>query len=357
MAQVGAQLASFFQTPGANLLPAEKIIFGAGAQSEHLHTITKLKFRFLPAPPPRPTEEIKAIVDRATDPLLLRSDWESNIRCSDLVNQQLSSEIIGQVVFLLRRKLQSRQPKQAYLTIALVESLVKNCGTRLHAGINNEAFMQEMCRVARRYVRLDGPDNLEVCEACLDVLQAWGEAFLPRQRQFPNIVKAYQDLRVEGLPFRKQYDPTRVPIFTPAGPGGDETDIILAAAIASAAVQDEREVAGGGGQRGSNDLRASLSGTVFEPLCASVGQWGRFCIWRHLNRPFSSSFFISSYLLMLPPASLLLTLNSTRRPLPFPSTPPSRTRCAGLLRDLLLHAATVQDVQQSDLVPELVLQV
>lgn len=223
---------------------------------------------------PRNTDEIKVIVDRATDPLLLRTDWESNIRCSDLVNQQLSSEILAQVVFLLRRKLTSRQPKQVYLTIALVESLVKNCGTRLHAAVNNEAFTAEMCRVARKFVRLSGPDNLEVSEACLDVLQAWGEAFLPRQRQFPNLVKAYQDLRVEGLPFRKQYDPSRVPIFTPSGPGGDETDIILAAAIASAAVQDEREAAGGGGQRGSGseDLRASLSGTVFESLCNSIGK-------------------------------------------------------------------------------------
>jgi hypothetical protein len=138
--------------------------------------------------------------------------------------------------------------------------------------------MQEMMKVARKYTKLPGPEALEVAEACLDVLQAWGEAFLPRQRQFPNIVKAYQDLRKEGLPFRVQYDPSRVPIFTPSGlsnPSDSDTDAILAAAIASAALRDDEPSAAGrgsgSGSGGANGGQLVFGASKsFEPLCTAV---------------------------------------------------------------------------------------
>ena len=112
-------------------------------------------------------DEIKTVVEAATVELLIRPDWEANIRCSDLVNAQVNPAVIGEVVFLLRRRLGSRHAKTVYLTIALVESLVKNCGTRLHAAVNDEPFMNEMTKVARKFVRTSGPEAREVAEMCL----------------------------------------------------------------------------------------------------------------------------------------------------------------------------------------------
>ena len=45
-----------------------------------------------------------------------------------------------------------------------METLVKNCGTRLHAAINDEAFMKDMGKVAKKYTKLDGQENREVAE-------------------------------------------------------------------------------------------------------------------------------------------------------------------------------------------------
>ena len=112
-----------------------------------------------------------------------------------------------------------------HLTLTLVEALVKNCGTRLHrAGtyecmymqccvyvcttlltnlslslththkrlyraVNDLAFMTEMKKVARRFVNKSGQANVLVAELVLDIVQAWGESFLTRRRQFPNMVR------------------------------------------------------------------------------------------------------------------------------------------------------------------------
>lgn len=197
--------------------------------------------------------DIKKIVDRATNDLLMRADWEAVLQCCDMVNGCLDDDVINELVFLLRRKLGSIATiinpvsiKQVQLTLSLTEALVKNCGTRLHRGVNDETFMTEMKRVARRYANRAGAENVKVAELTLDVIQAWGEGFLTRRRQFPNIVEAYHELKKEGMPFRAQYDPSRVPIFTPDGdsasnPHSDSTDAILASMSSS----------GGGGGRAS----------------------------------------------------------------------------------------------------------
>lgn len=141
-------------------------------------------------------------------------------------------------MFLLRRKLSSSRSRTVSLTISLVEALVKNGGMRVHAAVGSEPFMKEMAKVARKYNGKSGSENIEVAELALDVIQAWGEAFLSRQKQFPAFVKTYHDLRKDGLQFKAQYDVTRVPIFTPAAcdPNdgeGEDSGILKAAAIAA----------------------------------------------------------------------------------------------------------------------------
>ena len=156
------------------------------------------------------------------------------------MNATLNERVLYEVTFLLRRKLGSIatplnpvSPTQVMLTLSLIEALVKNGGRKLHAAVNDEKFMQEMGNVARRYTQRPGKENNEVAELALEIIQAWGEGFLTRRRQYYNIVETYHQLRKERLPFKAQYDASRVPIFTPAsedgqsGGAGDNTDAIL----------------------------------------------------------------------------------------------------------------------------------
>ena len=146
------------------------------------------------------------------------------------------------------------------LTLSLIEALVKNGGRKLHAAVNDEKFMQEMGNVARRYTQRPGKENNEVAELALEIIQAWGEGFLTRRRQYYNIVETYHQLRKERLPFKAQYDASRVPIFTPAsedgqsGGGGDNTDAILRTMAPS------REGGGGNGGVRDDGARGNLAG-------------------------------------------------------------------------------------------------
>lgn len=49
----------------------------------------------------------------------------------------------------------------------------------------------------------------------LELIQSWGETFLPQASTLPLFAQTYHELKREGLPFRKQYDETQVPVLTP----------------------------------------------------------------------------------------------------------------------------------------------
>ena len=132
-----------------------------------------------------------------------------------------------------------RDPNDAILILSLVESLVKNGTGSFHTAINDEGFMNEMAKFARKYSSRTDADTRKVAELVLEIIQSWGEAFLPYSNKYPNIVRTYHDLRKERLPFKLQYDPARAPIFTPpdgqssSSVLGGGTDAVLAASLAA----------------------------------------------------------------------------------------------------------------------------
>ena len=181
---------------------------------------------------------MQAIVNTCTNDMLIRPDFTASIQLVDLVNACRNQIVLPELVYYIRTKMGSfKTAKTVQLALHLIECLVKNCGIRLHTAVNDEAFMDDLMKVARKYTSKTGADNRAVAELVLDIIQGWGEAFLPKQKQFPNIVKAYHTLRKEGLPFKPQYDASRVPIFTPSGVSDgirdEDTDGILAASIAA----------------------------------------------------------------------------------------------------------------------------
>jgi len=185
--------------------------------------------------------------------MLIRPDYDASMRCVDVVNGIRNPQVLEEIVYCLRQKMGARQStRTVFMAVSLTEMLVKNCGMRLHAAIGQASFMADLVKVAKKYVGKTGEYCRDVAELTLDVIQAWGEAFLPRQRQFPHIVGAYHQLRKEGFPFRPQYDPTRVPIFTPAGNVSKDNmneDEILAAALAASIGDFESAGDRDGGER------------------------------------------------------------------------------------------------------------
>lgn len=90
-----------------------------------------------------------------------------------------------------------------------------NCGERFYSAVNDKAFISDLAKTARKYCSKSGGDNKEAAEVALDVIQAWGEAFLTKRQRYPNITDIYFELKKEGLPFKSaQFDSSRVPIFS-----------------------------------------------------------------------------------------------------------------------------------------------
>lgn len=146
-------------------------------------------------------------------------------------------------MFLIRRKLGSKSLRVIILTLHILESLVHNCGPRLYSALNDEAFMRDMGKLARKYAGKHGSEYKELTDVCLDMIQAWGEAFLQQQAIYPNITKTYFDLCKEGIKFpSKQFDENRVPLTKTNVPASSrnktyaDSDANLAAALAASLV-------------------------------------------------------------------------------------------------------------------------
>ncbi len=157
---------------------------------------------------------------------------------------------LAEVVFLLKKKLESKNPKVVLMTLHLLEALVKNGNSLIHGTIGNDFLMATMANVARKYNGKTGSENREVAELCLDIIQAWGEGFMFKQQQFPAFTKYYVELRKEGLHFNPQFDASKMPDFAPPSDSGTSTgnqqaeDEALAAALAASlsggSYQEER---------------------------------------------------------------------------------------------------------------------
>ena len=107
-----------------------------------------------------------------------------------------------ETVLHLRKRLTTKKPTTTLLALHLLGSLVNNCDSRFHDILDSESFTNDMMATARYYSKHKGADNKEVLTLCLQLVQSWGEAFLPRRSQFPYLVDLYSTLRMEGMPFK-----------------------------------------------------------------------------------------------------------------------------------------------------------
>ncbi|CAN0561459.1 unnamed protein product, partial [Laminaria digitata] len=100
-----------------------------------------------------------------------------------------------------------------------------------------------------------GRESLAIADQSLDVIQGWGEAFLPRRQEFPLFVQTYHELRAEGLPFSEQYQSDRPPVLDPGA--GSLLDRPSSATRRAAASAGGGTRAGAGGGGGGSSTRGS----------------------------------------------------------------------------------------------------
>jgi hypothetical protein len=123
--------------------------------------------------------------------------------------------VLSEIVNYLRTLLLSRDTEVVFHTVILLDCIVKNSGFIMHILIGRRKFMKTLSLIARRHLNEPSQTHKRVGVFALDCLQAWGEAFYPRQEFYPHIYGTYLKLRTKyKVKFpRPDFDPTRVPIF------------------------------------------------------------------------------------------------------------------------------------------------
>ena len=164
--------------------------------------------------PPDVQAQIKRGIDlvgRATNDAHISSDWGTNMEVVDLMEHAADQEVREEIIRAIRKRLQERSSRVIILALDLTEGLVKNCDIHTHREIATEKFMNVLARLARTYSApgVIGRENLEIGEKVLDMIQSWGETFLPKSATLPLFSRTYHQLRKEDLRVRKQYDETR----------------------------------------------------------------------------------------------------------------------------------------------------
>ncbi|CAM9387133.1 unnamed protein product [Ascophyllum nodosum] len=155
------------------------------------------------------------LMENACSEMLLAPDWTLNMQIVDELNRQKDPVILSEVIRVVRKRLGSNNIRVLSVSLTLAETLVKNCDTHVQREIASERFMAAMSRIARNHSFKTNRESMAIADQALDIIQAWGEAFLPRRREFPLFVNTYHLLRAEGLPFKEQYQPGRPPVLDP----------------------------------------------------------------------------------------------------------------------------------------------
>eukprot|EP01038_Epipyxis_sp_PR26KG_P006122 gene6122-8438_t len=167
----------------------------------------------------RRSDEIKDTIDKTSNHRLTASDWKLNLACVDLINSsETKPEVVVETILHIRKKITARSLQTILLTLHLLDYLVNNCGAKFHSALDNEPFLTDLGKVASKFIRRNDSEHEQVALVALELIKAWGEAFLPIQSEYPNIPKLFFDLKKSGLPFSSApYDPLRVTIYDSNG--------------------------------------------------------------------------------------------------------------------------------------------
>ncbi|CAL5094295.1 unnamed protein product [Urochloa decumbens] len=145
-------------------------------------------------------------VDKATNELLLGPDWTLNIDICDAVNSDHGQA--KEVIKALKKRIQHKNANVQFLALTLLETLIKNCGDRVHVQVIERNILEEMMKLVKKKT------DMQVRDKVLTLLDCWQEAFGGPGGKHPHYYWAYAELKRSGVEFPKR-SPDAAPIFTP----------------------------------------------------------------------------------------------------------------------------------------------
>ncbi|KAJ0574165.1 putative VHS domain, GAT domain, GAT domain superfamily protein [Helianthus annuus] len=145
-------------------------------------------------------------VDKATSEFLNGPDWTLNIDICDTINA--NSWLAKDVAKALKKRLQHKNPHVQLLSLTLLETMVKNCGERVHIQIAERGILPEMIKIVKKKA------DMRVREKILVLLDSWQQAFGGRGGKYPQYYFAYDELQQYGVQFPHR-SPDAALIFTP----------------------------------------------------------------------------------------------------------------------------------------------
>lgn len=160
---------------------------------------------------------LKSIQRRAVRPGLVSPDWETNLYFCGVVNKYQNNHSHEAALGVIHKRLLAglrrvkRSNRITYLSLILLETCMKNCGTRFHYVAADEALFKTLLRLARP--RISGKRMFGVSssgnymrdlmeERVLLLIQAWGKAFSDRTNGRMSLyTHHYSQLRSKGVRF------------------------------------------------------------------------------------------------------------------------------------------------------------
>lgn len=90
----------------------------------------------------------QAMVEKATDPLLIGPDWALALDIADLVNAH--AEAAKEVAKGVKRRISHKDGRVQMLALTLLESLMKNCGPHFYSQVAARDFWADLVKLASK---------------------------------------------------------------------------------------------------------------------------------------------------------------------------------------------------------------
>jgi hypothetical protein len=94
------------------------------------------------------------------------------------------------VVKAVKKRLQHKDPRVQFLTLTLLETIMKNCGEHVHFEVVQLHVLQEMVKLVQKR------HDMQVRDKALLLLDSWQEAFGGPGGKYPQYYWAYIELKV-----------------------------------------------------------------------------------------------------------------------------------------------------------------
>ncbi|KAF3330441.1 TOM1-like protein 2 [Carex littledalei] len=154
-------------------------------------------------------------VEKATSDLLLSPDWALNMDICDSVNSDYGQA--RDVIKAIKKRLHHKSSTVQFLTLTLLETLMKNCGDYVHQQVQEREILNEMVKIVKK------KSDIPVRDKILLLIDSWQEAFGGPSGKYPQYYWAYSELKAYGVIFpERTHDDA--PIITPPASHPTATD-------------------------------------------------------------------------------------------------------------------------------------